>query len=164
MSSITSAFLIGFSCMLALTACTGQPSPVPDVRLGHAIMVERRPAELVLAPRPDGTLAAADIPRVKDFIEAWRDGGRGPLRIAVPERLGEAAQDRLLARLAELVRRRDADAGNILPVAASPDASGVVLAFDDFVAVAPSCAPEKAGLSSSGTNVQTPAFGCATQR
>jgi len=56
MPSIPFAFLIGCFGMLALTACTGQP-PVPDVRLGHAIVVERRPAELLLAPRPDGTTA-----------------------------------------------------------------------------------------------------------
>jgi pilus assembly protein CpaD len=163
MTSIPSAFLIGCLGVLALAACTGQP-PVPDVRLGHAIVVERRPAELLLAPGPDGTLPLADTRRVKDFIDSWRDGGRGPLRVAMPERLGRGAQDRLLAQLAELVKRRDADAGNILPIAASDGAAGVILAFDDFVAVGPSCAPENARMSSRGKNVQTPAFGCATQR
>jgi hypothetical protein len=69
MSSIFSAFLIGCFGVLALTACTGQP-PVPDVRQGHAIVVERRPAELVLAPGPDGMISIADIPRVKDFIDS----------------------------------------------------------------------------------------------
>src|SRR5687767_14611054 len=133
MSSIFSAFLTGCFGVLALTACTGQP-PVPDVRQGHAIVVERRPAELVLAPGPDGTMSVADVPRVKDFIDSWRDGGRGPLRVALPERLGRGAQDRLLAQLAGLMKRRDADAGNILPVAAGQRALGVVLAFDDFVA------------------------------
>ena len=94
MSSIFSAFLIACFGLLALTACTGQP-PVPDVRQGHAIVVERRPAELVLAPGPDGMMSVADIPRVKDFIDSWRDGGRGPLRVDLPERLGRGAQDRL---------------------------------------------------------------------
>jgi pilus assembly protein CpaD len=163
MPSIPSAFLISCFGLLALAACTGQP-PVPDVRLGHAIVVELREAELVLAPRPDGTLAVADIPRVKEFIDSWRDGGRGPLRVAIPERLGSGAQDRLIAQLAGLMKRRDADAGNILPVAASGRAVGVVLAFDDFVAIGPTCAPENARMSSRGKNVQTPAFGCATQR
>jgi pilus assembly protein CpaD len=78
--------------------------------------------------------------------------------------LGTGAQDRLLAQLAEVVKRRDADAGDILPIAASDGVAGVVLAFDDFVAVGPSCAPESARMSSRGKNVQTPAFGCATQR
>jgi pilus assembly protein CpaD len=163
MSPISSALLIGFFGMLALAGCTGQ-QPVPDVRLGHAIVVERRPAELLLAPRPDGTLPSADLPRVKEFIDSWRDGGRGPLRVAIPDRLGTGAQDRLLAQLAEVVKRRDADAGDILPIAASDGVAGVVLAFDDFVAVGPSCAPESARMSSRGKNVQTPAFGCATQR
>jgi pilus assembly protein CpaD len=163
MPSIPSAFLISCFGLLALAACTGQP-PVPDVRLGHAIVVELREAELVLAPRPDGTLPVADIPRVKEFIDSWRDGGRGPLRVAIPERLGSGAQDRLIAQLAGLMKRRDADAGNILPVAASGRAVGVVLAFDDFVAIGPTCAPENARMSSRGKNVQTPAFGCATQR
>jgi pilus assembly protein CpaD len=63
-----------------------------------------------------------------------------------------------------LVKRRDADAGDILPVAAAHGAAGVVLAFDDFVAIAPSCDPENASISARGKNVQTPAFGCATQR
>jgi pilus assembly protein CpaD len=163
MPPIPSAFLIGFLGMLALTACTGQ-QPVPDVRLGHAIVVERRPVELLLAPRPDGTLPVADIPRVKEFIDSWRDGGRGPLRVTIPERIGSGAQDRLLAQLAGLVKRRDADAGGILPVAAAQGAAGVILAFDDFVAIAPTCAPENARMSARGKNVQTPAFGCATQR
>jgi hypothetical protein len=123
MSSIFSAFLTGCFGVLALTACTGQP-PVPDVRQGHAIVVERRPAELVLAPGPDGMMSVADIPRVKDFIDSWRDGGRGPLRVALPERLGRGAQDRLLAQLAGLMKRRDADAGNILPVAAGAKGFG----------------------------------------
>ncbi len=163
MPSIPSTFLIGCFSLLALAACTGQP-PVPDVRLGHAIAVELREAELVLVPRPDGTLPGADIPRVKDFIDSWRDGGRGPLRVAIPERLGSGAQDRLLAQLTGLMKRRDAYAGGILPVAASERAVGVVLAFDDFVAIGPTCAPEDAGLLSRDKNVQTPAFGCATQR
>jgi pilus assembly protein CpaD len=163
MSSIFSAFLTGCFGVLALTACTGQP-PVPDVRQGHAIVVERRPAELVLAPGPDGMMLVADIPRVKDFIDSWRDGGRGPLRVALPESLGRGAQDRLLAQLAGLMKRRDADAGNILPVAAGQRALGVVLAFDDFVATGPTCAPESARMNSRGKNVQTPTFGCATQR
>src|SRR4051794_33336784 len=102
MPSIPSAFLIGFFGMLALAGCTDQ-QPVPDVRLGHAIVVERRPAELLLLPRPDGTLSSADLPRVKEFIDSWRDGGRGPLRVALPDKLGSGAQDRLLAQLAELV-------------------------------------------------------------
>jgi pilus assembly protein CpaD len=158
-----SAFLIGCFGVLALAACTGQ-QPVPDVRLGHAIVVERQSAELLLAPGPDGMVSAADTRRVKEFIDSWRDGGRGPLRVAMPERLGSGAQDRLLAQLAELVKRRDADAGNILPIAAAQGAAGVILSFDDFVAIAPSCAPENAGMSSRGKNVQTPEFGCATQR
>jgi pilus assembly protein CpaD len=161
--SLPPAFLIGLSCILALGACTDRP-PVPNVRLGYPIVVEMRPAELVVAPRPDGTLPNADIPRIKDFIEAWRDGGRGPLRIAIPERLDAAAQDRLLAQLAGVLRRRDADATNIMPVVASPKALGVVLAYDDFVAVAPACVPEDAAMTSRGKTVQTPAFGCATQR
>jgi pilus assembly protein CpaD len=163
MPSIPSAFLIGCFGLLALTACTGQ-SPVPDVRLGHAILVERRPAELLLAPGPDGMVSVADTRRVKDFVDSWRDGGRGPLRVAIPERLGRGAQDRLLAQLAELVKRRDADASDILSIAAAQGAAGIILAFDDFVAIGPSCDPENAGMSSRGKNVQTPAFGCATQR
>ena len=161
--SIPPAFLIGLSCILALGACTDR-SPVPDVRLGYPIVVERRPAELVVASRPDGLLPNADIPRVKDFVEAWRDGGRGLLRVAIPQRLDAAAQDRLLAQLADVVRRRDADVRNIMPVVASPTALGVVLDYDDFVAVAPECVPESAAMTSRGKNVQTPAFGCATQR
>jgi pilus assembly protein CpaD len=163
MTSIPSAFLIGCFGVLILTACTGQ-QPVPDVRLGHPIVVERQPAELLLATGPDGTVPAADTRRVKDFIDSWRDRGRGPLRVAMPERLGSGAQDRLLAQLAGLVKRRDADVGNILPVAAAQGAAGIILSFDDFVAIAPSCDPESAGMSSRGKNVQTPAFGCATQR
>jgi hypothetical protein len=38
MPSIPSALLIGFFGMLALAGCTGQ-QPVPDVRLGHAIVI-----------------------------------------------------------------------------------------------------------------------------
>ena len=163
MPSISSPFLAALFGVLALAACTGEP-PVPDVRLGHPIVVERRQAELLLAPRPDGTLSAADIPRVKEFIDSWRDGGRGPLRVTIPERIGSGAQDRLLAQLTGLMKRRDAYAGGILPVAASERAVGVVLAFDDFVAIGPTCAPENARMSSRGKNVQTPAFGCATQR
>jgi pilus assembly protein CpaD len=163
MPSISSPFLAALFGVLALAACTGEP-PVPDVRLGHPIVVERRQAELLLAPRPDGTLSAADIPRVKEFIASWRDGGRGSLRVAMPDRLGSAAQDGLLAQLAELVTRRDADAGGILPVAAPGGAIGVLLAFDDFIAVAPSCGVENYSMSARGKNVQTPAFGCATQR
>jgi hypothetical protein len=125
MPSIPSAFLIGCFGLLALTACTGQ-SPVPDVRLGHAILVERRPAELLLAPGPDGMVSVADTRRVKDFVDSWRDGGRGPLRVAIPERLGRGAQDRLLAQLAELVKRRDADASDILPIAAAQGAAGII--------------------------------------
>ena len=162
MPSAPSVLLIGFS-MLALTACTGQP-PVADVRQAHAITVEMLPAELVVVPGLDGTLSAADTQRVKDFVDDWRDRGRGPLRVATPERLGTRAQDRLLAQLAGLVERRGADAGNILPTAAPEMAAGVVLGFDDFVATGPSCAPEIAGLSSPGSNIQTPDFGCATQR
>ena len=126
MPLISSPFLAALFGVLVLAACTGEP-PVPDVRLGHPIVVERRQAELLLAPRPDGTLSAADIPRVKEFIDSWRDGGRGSLRVAMPDQLGSAAQDGLLAQLAELVTRRDADAGGILPVAAPGGAIGVLL-------------------------------------
>src|SRR5690349_619141 len=162
MPSVPLALLIGFG-VLTLTACTGQ-TPVADVRLGHAITVERRPAELVVAPGSDGTLSSVDTQRVKEFIDSWRDGGRGPLRVAIPERLGSGSQDRLLTQLAGLVKRRDADAGNILPTAAPAGAAGVVLGFDDFIAIGPSCAPETAGMASRGKNVQSPDFGCATQR
>ena len=63
------------------------------------------------------------------------------MRVAIPERMGSGAQDRLLAQLAGLVRRRDADAGNILPIAAAQGAAGVILAFDDFVAIGPYLRP-----------------------
>jgi pilus assembly protein CpaD len=155
--------LIGFS-ILALAACGTGGSPVTDVRQNHAIMVERRVIKLVLAPGLDGTLSAADARRVKDFVDAWRDRGRGPLRVTTPERLETRTKDRLLTHLAGLVRRRGANAGNILPTAAFEEGAGVILDFDDFVAIGPSCAPEIASLSSPGSNAQSPAFGCATQR
>jgi len=162
MSGLPPALLFGI-VLLALAGC-GNGNAKPDAREVHAIHVEMRPAELVLMPAPDGALSPADGQRVKDFIDAWRDRGRGPLRVAVPARLGPRAQDRLLGDLKGLVRRRGADAGAVMPVAAFSDAAGVSIAFDDFVAVAPVCAGESVSMSSRGANVASPEFGCATQR
>jgi pilus assembly protein CpaD len=162
MSGLSPALLFGI-VMLALAGC-GNGNARPDAREVHAIRVEMRPAELVLMPGPDGALSPADAQRVRDFIDAWRDRGRGPLRVAMPARLGPRAQDKLLGDLKGLVKRRGADAKAIMPVAAFSDAAGVSITFDDFVAVAPVCADESVLMSSRGANVASPQFGCATQR
>jgi type IV pilus biogenesis protein CpaD/CtpE len=104
MSGLPPAFLFGI-VLLVLAGC-GNGNAKPDAREVHAIHVEMRPAELILMPAPDGALSPADGQRVKDFIDAWRDRGRGPLRVAVPARLGPRAQDRLLGDLKGLVKRR----------------------------------------------------------
>jgi pilus assembly protein CpaD len=162
MSSLPPALLFGI-VLLALAGC-GNGKAKPDAREVHAIHVEMRPAGLVLMPAPDGALSPADGQRVRDFIDAWRDWGRGPLRVAVPARLGSRAQDRLLGDMKGLAGRRGADAGAVMPVAASGDVAGASLGFDDFVAVAPVCAGESVWMSSRGANVASPLFGCATQR
>jgi len=162
MNGLPPALLFGI-VLLALAGC-GNGNVRPDAREVHAIHVEMRPVELVLMPGLDGALSPADSKRVKDFVDAWRDRGRGPLRVAMSARLSQRAQDRLLGDLKGLVKRRGADAKAVMPVAAFADTAGVSITFDDFVAVAPVCAGESVSMSSRGANVASPEFGCATQR
>src|SRR4051812_48051542 len=162
MNGLPPALLFGI-VLLALAGC-GNGNVRPDAREVHAIHVEMRPVELVLMPGLDGALSPADSKRVKDFVDGWRDRGRGPLRVAMPARLGQRAQDKLLGDLKGLVKRRGADAKAVMLVEAFANAAGVSITFDDFVAVAPVCAGESVSMSSRGANVASPEFGCATQR
>src|SRR4051812_30497206 len=68
--------LIPVTSLLLATACGRVPNP----EFAHPIFVQPVPAQLVLAPAPDGSFRADDEQRAAIFLDAYRNGGRGPPR------------------------------------------------------------------------------------
>jgi type IV pilus biogenesis protein CpaD/CtpE len=97
------------------------------------------------------------------FLDAYRDGGRGPLAVTVsaPDRaMAEAA----VAALYYLARRRGVveAALAVTLTDTGPAPMGIALRYTDFVAVPPACNPEVV-LSRNPNGEVSPNLGCALE-
>lgn len=150
--------------MLALTACTSPESdayPEPPQPRAQVISV---PATLHGAlPDPAGDFAGPEHDRLGAFLDAYRDGGRGPLKTVITAPDARTA-GRAEAALRTLARRRgvveEALAVTVTVAAGAPP--GLTLAYTDFAVTPPPCNPEVV-LSRTPTAAVSPNLGCALE-
>ena len=155
---------------VALSACAYSPEPgaypePPTPRVKASEILATLTAAL---PNPEGGFVGAERRRLGAFLDAYRDGGRGPLNaiVTAPD-LSTAEQ--AAAALRVLARRRgvEEDAVVITTVAAATTGSraqpGIALRYTDFVAVPPTCDAEVV-MSNNPTGAVSPNLGCAIMR
>jgi len=151
--------------LLALAACTSPESDAFPEPPQPKITVTESPVSLTVAlPGPGGEFARAERARAASFLDAYRDGGRGPLSVTItaPDARSAGRADAALRLLA--IRRGVAeDAVAVRTVVAATGRPGIVLRYTDFVAVPPACNPEVA-LSRNPTAEVSPNLGCALER
>lgn len=142
---------------LSLSACRTEP---PDP-IRSAVFVVQKPVTLQIVPGTDGTLPNADG-ELDAFLHRWRDAGRGPLEVGgltFPAELRSRIMANLTARVREL-------GGGPGPVVQTGDAAGsglLLLRFQDFAAVPPSCNRQGGGVEVTWPQENAGHFGCATR-
>jgi pilus assembly protein CpaD len=155
---------------LTMTACTLAESgvepaasrPYQEPPQPHARIVAV-PASLGVAlPDRTGAFVGSERDRLGAFLDAYRDGGRGPLKATIVAPTREAA-GRAEAALRALARRRGVVDDALVVTAGAGSRPGLTLGYTDFVAVPPSCQPEVA-LSRNPDAEVSPNLGCALER
>lgn len=160
---------LGIALMTAaLAACTSaERTAFPEPPEFHATATQVT-ARLALAlPGSDGAFGDSERARAAAFLDAYRDGGRGPLAVAIvgPNAKSIDTAERAIRLLA---RRRGVPGDAVLvtrgPVTATPEGRpGLTLRYTDFVATAPKCNPEIV-LSRNPTAEVSPNLGCAIEQ
>ena len=147
--------------LLALAGCSSaEPEAFPE-QPQHKPQVSEVTASLDLPLTARGGLDAAARSQAAAFLDAYRDGGRGPL-LAVVTAPGRAALNDASATLRDLAVRRGLPAGALVVSAGVGSPAGMALRYTDFVAMPPGCAPEIV-YSSKRRNQLPDSFGCATE-
>jgi len=148
--------------VLALAGCSSpEPGAFPEPPQPKAAVSEITASLTLPLPGPGGAFAAADRARASRFLDAYRDGGRGPL-LAVIAAPGRAAASAAAAALAALAAKRGLPAGALVVSSAVGAVAGVTLRYTDYVAAPPGCDPEIV-FSRKAFNEVSPNFGCATE-
>lgn len=146
-----------------LAGCTTPEATVYPTEPDHPIQVMPQPRALrVTAPGADGAIPAAERTRIFQFIDDYRDGGRGPLRISVTGLTPNRA-DRTLGMVRDLAQRRGLPPEALVTTIVMGAAPGITLDYTGHVAVPPECRPEF-GRPSGGRNEVSPNYGCAWRR
>lgn len=156
-------FATGVAILVLLAGCTTPEATVYPTEPVYPIQAMAQPRALrVAAPGADGQIPAAERTRIFQFIDGYRDGGRGPLRISVTGLTPNRA-DRTLDTVRDLAQRRGLPPEALLTAAVPGGAPGVTLDYTGYVAVPPECRPEL-GQPSGGRNEVSPNYGCAWRR
>jgi pilus assembly protein CpaD len=156
---------------LAITGCTlaepgadsGATSEAyPEPPQPHARIREVPVTMKAALPDPGGAFADAERDRLGAALDAYRDGGRGPLTVTIVAPDAPAA-GRAEGALRTLARRRGVVDAALVVTAGTDGVPGLTLGYTDFVAIPPPCAPEVA-LSRNPDAEVSPNLGCALER
>lgn len=168
MMARSSLILLVLGAAAVLGGCAARDPHTPDTVAFptdpvHRIATMPQPRALRIAGiGADGQIPAAERTRVFQFIDSYRDGGRGPLRINVTGAT-PARAERTLSAVRELAQRRGLPPEALVTAVVPGAAPGVALDYTGYVAVPPECLQELAR-TSSGRNEVSPNYGCAWQR
>ncbi len=144
--------------VLALAACTSpEPGAFPQEPVAKP-SVTQVTARLALPLAGRGALAAADRARTAAFLDAYRDGGRGPL-LAVLTTPDQDSAGQVTAMLRDLAVKRGVSPDALVVSSAVGSEAGVILLYTDFVAKPPGCKPEVV-LGFNPTQALSPNYGC----
>ena len=147
--------------MLALAACTSaEPGAFPQQPQAKATVTEVT-ARLALPLPASGRLAAADHTRAAAFLDAYRDGGRGPL-LAILTTPGRAAAASAAGMLNALAVKRGLAPGALVVSSAIGGPPALTLTYTDYVAKPPGCSPEIV-LGFNPTQALSPNYGCGME-
>jgi pilus biogenesis lipoprotein CpaD len=148
---------------LAVAACTSPKSgEFPEPPQPKASITEIPASLITKLPGAGGEFIEPERHRLASFLDAFRDGGRGPLLVkitAADSRTAAAAA----AALRTLATRRGVVEDAVTISTTTAGRPGITLRYTDFVAVAPQCNPEVV-LSRDPTQAVSPNLGCATER
>ncbi len=148
---------------LTLAACTSDESavypeaPQPKAKISPVTAVQK-----VGLPDRNGTFSTRDHDKAGAFLDAYRDGARGPLTVTVTAP-NTAAAEKASAALSALARRRGVAEDALDVTTATSGVPGIALRYTDYVAVPPECNPELV-LSRNPTGEVSPNLGCALER
>ena len=147
--------------LLALAGCSSaEPEAFPEPPQPKP-QVSEVTASLNLALTARGGLDAAARSQAAAFLDAYRDGGRGPL-LAVVTAPDRAALNGASAALRDLAVRRGLPAGALVVSAGVGAPAAAALRYTDFAATPPGCTPEIV-YSSKRRNQLADSFACATE-
>ena len=152
--------------LLAVAGCSSAEIGAYPEPPQPTIRVTEVPATLWFAlPGAEGEFPRTERARAASFLDAYRDGGRGPLTatISAPTIAAAGRADAALRVLA--IRRGVVEDAVVVKtvVGAAAGRPGISLRYTDFVAVPPPCNPEIA-LSRNPTAEVSPNLGCALER
>ncbi|CAK0774239.1 pilus assembly protein CpaD [uncultured Gammaproteobacteria bacterium] len=126
----------------------------------HPIQVKLVPANLTVGQTgTDGRFTPKDRERVAEFLDRYRDGGRGAMNVTIVD-FDRVHAERTLATLQEVARRHGVNEDALNVKFGAVGAPVVTLSWVDSVAVAPVCQLE-VGSPGSYDNTVEPMFGCA---
>ncbi len=146
--------------VLALTACSSaEPGAFPQEPAANPT-VSQVTARLALPlSGRGGTLTPAERARAVAFIDAYRDGGRGPL-LAVLTAPSSSSAGQVGAALREVAVKRGLTPDALVISSAIGGEAGVTLLYSDFVAKPPGCKPEIV-FNFNPTQALSPNYGCS---
>ncbi len=150
------------SLALAVAGCsTAEPGAFPQPPSAKIAVAEVAANLSLPLSGSGGILSANDRARASAFLDAYRDGGRGPM-LAVITQPDRASANRAAAMLLALAASRGVSTDALVVSSAIGAGKTVSLHYTDFVAKAPGCAPEIA-LSFNPTQAVSGNFGCSLE-
>ncbi len=146
---------------LALAGCSSaETGAFPEPPQPKAKVAETT-ASLSLALPGGGGFGAAERAKATAFLDAYRDGGRGPL-LAVITAPSRTAATHAGAVLGDLAIKRGLPAAALVVSPALGAPAGITLRYTDYVATPPGCDPEIV-FSRKPLNEVSPNLGCAIE-
>ncbi len=148
---------------LTVAACiSSEVGAYPEPPEPHARVVSVPTTLSAALPLESGDFASPERHRLAAFLDAYRDGGRGPLKAAInaPDATAAARAETALRALAQ---RRGVVEDALVVTVIFDGVPGLTLGYTDFVAVPPPCDPEVV-MSRNPTAKVSPNLGCALER